>query len=121
MTLPVDLLHNKPQWDDISEEEARNLDKQLESEQQEVSQQEIFESAKAIRNDMFKTVSKNIAKEQSVQKKYYDKRHQAVKPLEVGTKVMNLIHTGRMGGKMDYQFMGPYTIVSVEVKNLDTN
>ena len=23
----------------------------------------------------------------------------------------NMMHTGRKGGKMDYQFMGPYTIV----------
>ena len=118
MTLPVDLLHNKPEEDDISEEEARNLEKQLESEQQEVSQEEIFEPAKAIREDIFKTVSQNIAKEQSVQKDYFDRRHQAGKPLEVGIKVMkrNMMHSGRKGGKMDYQFMGPYTIVSVDAK-----
>ena len=118
VTLPVDLLHNKPEGDDISEEEARNLEKQLESEQQEVSQEEVFESAKAIGEEIFKTVSRNIAKEQSVQKDYFDRRHQAGKPLEVGTKVMkrNMMHSGRKGGKMDYQFMGPYTILSVDAK-----
>ena len=26
------------------------------------------------------------------------------------------MHNGRKGGKMDYQFMGPYTIVSVDAK-----
>ena len=71
MTLPVDLLHNKPEGDDISEEEAHNLEKQLESEQQEVSQEKVFESAKAIREDIFKTVSQIIAKEQSVQKDFF--------------------------------------------------
>ena len=28
----------------------------------------------------------------------------------------NIMHSGRKGGKMDYQFMGPYTIVSVDAK-----
>ena len=122
ITLPVDLLHNKPEGDDISEKETRNLEKQLEFEQQEVSQEEVFESAKAIWEDMFKTVSQNISKEQNVQKDDFDRRHQAGKPLKVGTRVMkrNMMHPGRKGGKMDYQFMGPYTMCLWMPRNLDT-
>ena len=81
MTLPVDLLHKKPEGSDISQDEARNLERQLESEQQKVSQEEVFESAKAIREDMYKTVSKNIGKEQNAENGYFDKRHQAGKLL----------------------------------------
>ena len=81
MTLPVDLLHKKPERSDISQDEARNLERQLESEQQKVSQEEVFESAKAIREDMYKTVSKNIGKEQNAENGYFDKRHQAGKLL----------------------------------------
>ena len=111
--MQVDLLHNKPEGGDISAEEARNLEKNLESEQQEVSQEEVFEPAKPIREGILKTVSQNIAMEQNVQKDYFDRIHQAGKPLKVGTRVMkrNMMHTGRKGGKMDYQFTGPYTIV----------
>ena len=80
--VPVDLLHNKPEGVDISEEEARNLEKNLESEQQEVSQEEVFEPAKPIREGILKTVSQNIAMEQNVQKDYFDRIHQALSPLK---------------------------------------
>ena len=80
------------------------------------TQEDIFNAALAVRDKVFKQVSGNIKKEQAVQKAYYDKKHETGEALKVGTQVMqrNMEHSGRKGGKMDYQFYGPYTDCEVD-------
>ena len=58
------------------------------------------------------TASQNIKKAQDRQKKNFDKRH-LIPHFETGTEILlkNLTRNGRMGGKMDSHYTGPYTIV----------
>ena len=116
MSLPLDLLNNVENCADLTGDEVVQMEEEMLGNMDEPTQEEIFEAAQKVRKEMFDQVSANIRKEQSDQKSYYDKRHQGSAPLEVGTKVMrrNMEHSGRKGGKMDYQFYGPYTIVDVD-------
>ncbi len=117
MGLPINLINNpEEEEEDLTLEQAMELEKQLKNAQEEVSQPEVLEAAKVVQKEIFDSVSKNICKEQNIQKNYFDKQHKGGKPLEVGTKVYrrNLTHAGHKGGKMDFSFLGPYTIVAVD-------
>ncbi len=119
MGLPINLINNpEEEEEDLTLEQAMELEKQLKNAQKEVSQPEVLEAAKVVQKEIFNSVSKNICKEQNIQKNYFDKWYKGSKPLEVGTKVYrrNLTHAGCKGGKMDFSFLGPYTIVAVDAE-----
>ena len=118
MGLPVDLRHEEGEDRDIDEDDVQAVEKVTLENGEEDAMDEIFNSAMKMRQEMFALVEESIKTEQHKYKDYYDAIHDTEKELEVGTKVLrrNLVHKGRMGGKIDYQFMGPYTIVDVDKK-----
>ena len=65
-----------------------------------------------VKEQIADTASQNIEKAQDRQKKNFDKRH-LIPHFEIGTEILlkNLTRNGRMGGKMDSHYTGPYTIV----------
>ena len=68
---------------------------------------------KDVRHEMNGIIKANILKAQEKQKKYYDTKHKTDKCFNVGATVLKKDFTRkrRKGGKLDYRWNGPFTIV----------
>ena len=68
----------------------------------------------AQRCEMEQTIKENIAKAQTKQKQYYDRRHGAASCFGVGSLVLkkDFTRSKRKGGKLDYRWQGPFVITA---------
>jgi hypothetical protein len=66
------------------------------------------------RNEMEKSIKSNIEKAQKRQKERYDKIHNVSSCFSVGSLVLkkDFRRKKRKGGKLDYKWTGPYSIIS---------
>ena len=86
-----------------------------------INYDDVVQSLRFVKGDMYEDASNNILVSQVRMKKYYDIHHSRNFEFQVGDKVLKMVckNIGRKGGKQEPKFTGLYEIVSISKLGVD--